>query len=153
MDFPVCPLAVMVTTLPDVGTPATEVGFKLPLAEAGEHKIKVKVYVDDLTDGNNVEEAEFFYHTRAKPWKDASNEFQVNMMHKTEGLWNAVQIKFTPEIKIPLGGMIEVEFHTDNLAFDSNLGWDYPSLTKNIPYPCVHTNVGTNPTCMMNCGT
>jgi hypothetical protein len=66
------------------------------------------VYVDDLTAGNNVEEAEFFYHTKPKPFKTA--DFAVNMAHKTEGLWNVVEIKFKPEILIPAKGMIEVEF-------------------------------------------
>jgi hypothetical protein len=99
-----CPLAVVVTTLPSKTTPLNELGFRLPatLDAAGEHKIKISTYIGG--SGTATEEAEFFYHTTPKPLLDGS--FEVNMKHKTEGLWNAVEVKLRTEIQVPVNGYV-----------------------------------------------
>jgi hypothetical protein len=127
-NFEVCPLAIVITTIPAVGTPANEIGFKVPetLASAGEHKIKMQTFIDAAVTAE--EEAEFFYHTKPKPFFDTGDEFKVDMKHKTEGVWNAVTVNFTNKIEIPVNGKIEVEFKTINLGWPHDLGWGMVSL-------------------------
>jgi hypothetical protein len=75
----------------------------------------VKVYVNDNTPANYKEEGEFFYHTKPKLFKYSLGTYPLAIWkHKTEGLWNAIDITFENEIAIPVNGFIEVEFKTAN---------------------------------------
>ena len=148
-DFDSCPLAIVVTTLPATGTPLNEVGFRFPLTSHGEHEINVKTYVDDVTTGNHIEEADFRYHTKPKPF--GTGLFAANIFHKTEGLWNVIEIDLEPEIEIPANGYIEIELRTDNYGFPFDLGWGMVSLqTQN--YPCV-LGWTITPECTLKAGT
>ena len=156
-DFESCPLAVVVTTLPGTGTPSNEVGFRIPMTEGGsQHPINVKVYINDNTSGNHQEEAEFFYTTKPKPFKQTLGgippEFRVKWFHRHEDMWNVLEITFQPEIKIPNDGWIEVEFKTSNYGFPFDLGWGMVSFAV-VDYPCIfyHDPVTGTPTTITEC--
>lgn len=124
-----CPFSIKITTVG--GTSAGDFGFRLGYSDSGEHVFRVKTYINNLSSGQHLEEAEFRLHTRPASFASIT----VDYTHHTRDAWNVIKVSFTSSADIPSTGSIEFEFVTTGHSFPRDLGWNLPSYTSH-DFPC-----------------